>query len=119
MPIENALASVAVKNLKAAVTWYESVFGRPADVMPTPEVAEWQFERGGRLQVYQLAERAGGGSFNLAVTDIEDEIRKMHVLGIDVSGQSSNEKMKTLMITDPDGNHIAFVETLGQPKRIE
>jgi hypothetical protein len=24
-------------------------------------VAEWKFDRGGRLQVYQLPERAGGG----------------------------------------------------------
>ena len=27
-----------------------------------PEVAEWKFERGGWLQVYQLKERAGAGA---------------------------------------------------------
>jgi catechol 2,3-dioxygenase-like lactoylglutathione lyase family enzyme len=31
MKIENAIASVAVKDLKAATAWYEKVFGRPAD----------------------------------------------------------------------------------------
>src|ERR1700675_2133259 len=65
MPILNALASVAVKNLAAAVVWYEKVFGRPPDSRPMPEVAEWGFERGGGLQVYQLPERAGSGSFTL------------------------------------------------------
>jgi hypothetical protein len=59
MPIRNAIASVAVKNVRAASQWYERLFGRPADSKPMPEVAEWKFERGGWLQVYQLPERAG------------------------------------------------------------
>jgi hypothetical protein len=76
------------------------------------EVAEWKFEAGGWLQVYQLPERAGAGSFTLAVSDIAEEIRKLTALGIDTSQQSSNEKVKTVMITDLDGNHIAFAEAL-------
>jgi len=110
--IQNVLASVAVKDLKSAVKWYETVFGRPADSRPMPEVAEWKFDRGGWLQVYQLPERAGSGSFTLAVSDIQDEVRKIKALGIDTRQQSSSEKVKTLMITDPDGNHIAFAEAL-------
>ena len=31
-------------------------------------------------------------------------------LGIDTSQRTSGDKVKTLMITDPDGNHIAFAE---------
>src|ERR1700675_2737665 len=98
MPILNALASVAVKNLAAAVVWYEKVFGRPPDSTPMPEVAEWKFERGGWLQVYQLPERAGFGSFTLAVHDIQAEVRKMRALGVDTSQQSAGAKVKTLMI---------------------
>ena len=33
-------------------------------------------------------------------------------LGIDTSQRTSGEKVKTLVITDPDGNHIAFSETI-------
>jgi hypothetical protein len=76
MSIDNALASVPVKNLPAAVAWYEQVLERPADSRPMAEVAEWRFPRGGWLQVYQLAERAGGGSFTIAVTDIEEIIAR-------------------------------------------
>lgn len=112
--IQNVLASVAVKDLQAAVKWYEKLLGRPADSIPMPEVAEWKFERGGWLQVYQLPDRAGYGSFTLAVNDIADEVRKMNALGIDTSEQLSGEKVKTLMITDFDGNHIAFAEVLDQ-----
>jgi predicted enzyme related to lactoylglutathione lyase len=114
MSIDNALASVPVKNLQAAVAWYEQVLERPADSRPMPEVAEWQFPRGGWLQVYQLAERAGCGSFTLAVTDIDEIIERARKLGIDTSQKSSSPKVKTLMITDPDGNHISFAQTLGK-----
>ena len=114
MSIDNALASVAVKDLKAAMAWYERLFERPADSAPMPEVAEWKFPRGGWLQVYQLPERAGHGSFTLAVSDINQIVAHVQKLGIDTSNQSSGAMVKTLMIVDPDGNHIAFAEALDE-----
>ena len=76
------------------------------------EVAEWKFEGGGWLQVYQLPARAGGGSVTLAVTSIENAIARLGELGIDASRGTSGAKVKTVMITDPDGNSIAFAEAL-------
>jgi hypothetical protein len=61
MSIVNALASVAVKDLNAALGWYERVLGKPPDSRPMPEVAEWKFDRGGWLQVYKLPARANDG----------------------------------------------------------
>ena len=113
MPIENALASVAVRDLDAAVAWYEKVLGRPADHRPMAELAEWQFGRGGGLQVYRLAERAGHGSFTLAVGDLDAEIARLDALGVDTGQRASGANVKTLMITDPDGNHVAFAEATG------
>lgn len=52
MSIDNAIASVAVKELRSAVPWYEALLGRAPDSTPMPEVAEWKFPRGGWLQVY-------------------------------------------------------------------
>ena len=72
-----------------------------------PEVVEWKFPRGGWLQVYQLPERAGGGSITLAVSDIDEIIARAQKLGIDTTHKTSSPKVKTLMITDPDGNQIA------------
>jgi hypothetical protein len=77
-----------------------------------PEVAEWKFERGGWLQVYQLAERVGAGSVTLAVTSLDEQLSALAALGIDTSQRTANEKVRTVMITDPDGNHIAFAEAL-------
>jgi hypothetical protein len=75
-----------------------------------PEVAEWKFPRGGWLQVYELPERAGNGSVTLAVTQIGEVVAHVTKLGIDASQQTAGPKVKTLMIADPDGNHIAFAE---------
>jgi predicted enzyme related to lactoylglutathione lyase len=112
MSIDNAVASVAVKELRSAVRWYEALLGRAPDSTPMPEVAEWKFPRGGWLQVYQLPERAGGGSFTLAVSNIEEVVANVEKLGIDATQRNSGAKVKTLMIVDPDGNHIAFAEAV-------
>ena len=112
MKIHNAIASIAVKDLKAASAWYEKLFDRPADSTPMPEVAEWKFDRGGWLQVYQLPERAGAGSCTLAAGDIAEVKAHLQSMGIDTSEATSGEKVKTIMITDPDGNHLAFAEAI-------
>jgi predicted enzyme related to lactoylglutathione lyase len=112
MKIDNAIASVAVKDLKSAAKWYEKLFRRPADSTPMPEVAEWKFDRGGWLQVYQLPERAGSGSCTLAVSNIDEMVAHLESLGIDTSQRASGEKVKTVMIVDPDGNHLAFAEAI-------
>ena len=111
MPIENAIASVAVTNLNSAVDWYTNVLGKKPDSTPMPEVAEWKFTRGGWLQVYQLPERAGSGSCTLAVSSIDEQVAVLTRLGVDTSQRTSGASVKTVMITDPDGNHLAFAET--------
>jgi len=110
MSIDNAIASLAVKDLAAAVAWYETLFGRAADSNPRPEVAEWKFPGGGWLQVYQLRERAGNGSVTLAVTDLNEVLAHLKQLAIGTNQRTSSDRVKTVMISDPDGNHIAFAE---------
>ena len=112
MKIENAIASLAVKDLKTASAWSEKLFGRPPDSTPMAEVAEWKFDRGGWLQVYQLPERAGHGSCTFATDDIAAVKAHLQSLGIDSGNSSSGARVKTVMITDPDGNHLAFAEAI-------
>lgn len=112
MPIRNAIASVAVKDLKSASQWYERLVGRPADSKPMPEVVEWKFERGGWLQLYQLPERAGRGSVTLAVSSLEQQISDLKKCGIDAGEPMRSAKVNVVMIKDPDGNSIAFAEAI-------
>ena len=112
MPIRNAIASVAVSDLKSACQWYERLLGRPADSKLMSEVIEWKFERGGWLQVYQLPERAGRGSVTLAVSSLTQQIGELKKLGIDAGEPMRSPKVNVVMIKDPDGNSIAFAEAL-------
>ena len=112
MPIRNAIASLAVRDLVASLAWYEKLLGRPADSRPMAELGEWKFERGGWLQVYQGAERTGSGSVTLAVTSLEEQISAIRDAGMEPGEPIISEKVKVVMIKDPDGNSIAFAEAL-------
>ena len=48
----------------------------------------------------------------MVVRDIENEIRKLDGMGVDTGSRSSNPRIKTVMVSDPDGNHIALAEAL-------
>ena len=110
MTISNVFASVAVKNIMAAVQWYEKVIGPPADGTPMPELAEWKFEMGGCLQVYGLPERAESCSCTLVVSDIDSEAARLGKLGVTTGAQASGAPVKVFMAKDPDGKSIAFAQ---------
>jgi len=111
MAIENALASVAVKDLDRSAAWYAELLGSRGN-RPMPEVEEWMFPRGGGLQVYVGAERAGNCSFTLAVTDIDGHVRMLQSMGVDVGARTNSARVRTVMVKDPDGNSIALAEAL-------
>ncbi len=76
------------------------------------EVAEWKFERGGWLQVYQSKNQPGTGSVTLAVDNLEQQIAELKKLNIDPGREMGGDKVKIIMIKDPDGNSIAFAQAL-------
>lgn len=121
MTIENAVASLAVRDMGASVEWYRRLFGRAADSLPMAELAEWKFERGGWLQIYQNAERAGLGSVTLAVSSLDEQVSDLEKAGLGVGPPMISEKVKVVMIKDPDGNSIAFAEAretgIARPER--
>lgn len=112
MPIQNALASVAVRELQSTGPWYERLIGRPADSTTVPELAEWTFEGGGCLQVYQNPDRAGLGAVTLAVSDLDEQIVKLKQGGIEPGATMHSPTSQLVMIKDPDGNSIAFAQAL-------
>lgn len=77
-----------------------------------PEVAEWKFDGGGWLQVYQNRDRAGTGSVTLAVSDLDEQIVELRMSGIDPGAPMKSPKADVVMIKDLDGNSIAFAQAL-------
>jgi hypothetical protein len=114
MTITNALASLAVKDINSAAPWYERLLGKPADKRHA-ELAEWTFEAGGMLQVYQNAERPGSGSVTLVVSNLDEQVSHLEKCGLDAGRRMTSETANVVMIKDPDGNSIAFAEVQAQP----
>ncbi|WP_418317048.1 VOC family protein [Piscinibacter sakaiensis] len=112
MNIVNALAGLAVSDFAASTGWYERLFGRAADSTPMPKLAEWRFPRGGWLQIFEQADRAGKGSLTLAVDDRDAVAAHVQQLGIEVGQLTSSDQVRTLSVADPDGNLIVFAEAL-------
>jgi predicted lactoylglutathione lyase len=107
MTVTNALASLAVRDLKASTTWYEALLGKGSH--PMTEVVEWQLGGGGGLQLYEAPERAGQGSCTLIVSDIDALANKLRESGHAREVEPTrNDAVDTIMIDDPDGNSIAF-----------
>jgi hypothetical protein len=47
-----------------------------------------------------------------AGSSLDDQVMRLKKLGIDMRQRSSGDMVKTLMITDPDGDHLAFAEAI-------
>lgn len=110
MNIEHVLAVVPVSDIERANTWYETLFGRPADNNPMPVLVEWQVVPGGWVQVFVDPERAGSGLVNFAVDDLAEHVAQMRERGVaagDIEGVNKGVELST--ISDPDGNVIRLI----------
>ncbi|MGH2558268.1 MAG: VOC family protein [Thermomicrobiales bacterium] len=113
MPITNLLAVVTVGDFDAALTWYERLFGRPADRFPMAGLAEWQITSAGGTQLLHDAERGGGALLTLAVDDLERHVADIAERGITVGAITRGDMAQFASITDPEGNTVTFAEPLG------
>lgn len=110
MSIEHLLAVVPVSDLASANSWYEKLFGRPADNDPMPVLVEWQVVPGGWVQVFVDDERAGRGLLNFAVDDLEAHVARAAERGLEPGEIIEADKgVRLSALTDPDGNVIRFI----------
>jgi|EndMetStandDraft_7_1072992.scaffolds.fasta_scaffold149711_2 catechol 2,3-dioxygenase-like lactoylglutathione lyase family enzyme len=110
MAIRNVLAGVAVKDLDAATAWYGKLIGCPPHSRPMAELAEWEFARGGWLQVFEDAARAGSSSVTFAEDDLDGRLAELKKLGIGIGQTSESDYVRVAIIADPDGNQLVFAQ---------
>ena len=110
MPIEHVLAVVPVSDIERADTWYEALFGRPADNRPMPSLLEWQVTGAGWVQVTLDTDRAGSGLLNLAVDDLAATREELATRGVDTAEiEPVNKGVELSAMSDPDGNTITLI----------
>lgn len=111
-PAPRVLAGVAVRDVDAAVAWYERLFGRGPDARPMDSLADYHFPSGGVIQLIADPERAGRSLLTLAVDDLARELSDLRARGVDVGDLDDTTSAKVLIatVTDPDGNAITLVQ---------
>jgi hypothetical protein len=113
MNFQNALAGVAVKDIDAAIVWYEELIGRPPDIRPLSHVAAWQFPGGGWVEVFSDEGRAGKSLVIFAVASLNSQITALAEKGITATHITPSDDVgEVVMIEDPDGNQIVFAGPL-------
>ena len=113
MNFKNALAGIAVRDIEAAIAWYEDLIGRPPDVRPLSHVAAWQFPEGGWIEIFTDEKRAGQATVIFAVTSLESQLENLAEKGIPVSRMTPSADIgEVASINDPDGNQIVFAGPL-------
>lgn len=107
MSVNNALAGVAARDLKASAKWYEQLIGSPGK-QPMEEVFEWTLPGGGVLQVLEDAERAGSSSLTLSVTDLGGHVSGLPAQGVEIGDRTKSDQVNTAIVKDPDGNQAVL-----------
>ena len=110
MDVTHVFAGVAVSGFAAAYRWYVHLFGRAADMFPTDGEAVWRLTTTSSVYVVGDVERAGNGLLTLASDDLEGIANRLEAAGLAFTWDSRDTAPVKLMVTDDDGNRIAFFQ---------
>ncbi|SNT30606.1 VOC family protein [Rhodococcoides kyotonense] len=110
MQLDNIVAVLPVKDFATARDWYAALLGRPADVEPMDDVAEWQIADKAWIQVGVDPDVAGKSSVILGVSDLDAHVEYLRSSEIADGVLEEYPVVKTFTVLDPEGNKVVFVE---------
>jgi predicted enzyme related to lactoylglutathione lyase len=104
-------SGVPVSDFKGARLWYESFFGRPADIVAHETEVMWKVSDGGWLYILQDGARAGKGIVTVAVSDIDAAVSSLQGRGVGIGPiNPEGDAGRKAVTSDPDGNSIAIIQ---------
>jgi predicted enzyme related to lactoylglutathione lyase len=111
--VDYVFAALPVVHRDRAVAWFETVLGRPPDMLPHDAEAVWRLTDSASVYVVEDAERAGRGLLTLIVTDLDKTVTAIGSRGLLVSEfQEVPDAGHKAILYDPDGNRVELVELL-------
>ncbi len=106
--LTHVFAGIAVSDFDAAHGWYVLLFGRAPDMLPHDGEAVWRLTGSSSVYVVGDVERAGSGLLTLAVDDLDRLADRLRADGLAFTWESGGDAPLRLVISDDDGNRIAF-----------
>ena len=111
MQAEVLFTGVPTASLELAQPWYESLFGRPPDVVSNDHEVMWQVRDGGWLYVVQDKAHAGHALVAVAVSDLDQVLDEVVSRGIEAPVIETIPGVgRKAPVIDPEGNTVAFIE---------
>jgi len=109
--MEALFASVPVADLRIARTWYQSLFGREADIVPNASEVMWRVTEDGWLYIIEDPDRAGQTVVTIAVDDLDRLVSELASRGIS-SGpiEPVGDAGRKAQTPDLDGNMISWIQ---------
>jgi predicted enzyme related to lactoylglutathione lyase len=108
---EVLFSGIPTASLESAQPWYESLFGRPPDVVANDHEVMWEVREGGWLYVVEDKARAGHALVAVAVSDLGRLLDELEQRGFErpqveiVPGAGNKAPL-----VDPEGNRVALIE---------
>ncbi|QIG43250.1 hypothetical protein G5V58_11220 [Nocardioides anomalus] len=102
-------AGLSVRDLPAAVAWYERLFGTPPSMLPDDDEAVWEVAPGRSVYVERRPAHAGHGLVTLFVDDLSDLVAGASSRGLEPDlDETYDNGVRKVTYRDPDGNEVGF-----------
>lgn len=102
-------AGVPVSDYRAALPWYERLFGKAPAMFPNDIEAVWNLGDNQWIYIKQFPERAGNALQHIFVDDLESLAAGIAERGIQpVEEETYPGGVRKLIYRDPEGNQIEF-----------
>lgn len=110
--IESLTIGIAVKDVKEAAQWYQSLLGNVEIIEPAPGTIELKLTDNAWLQLDDTGYLTVGGSIvRFETKDIEDVHKTVKVLTSEVDDITTVEGVvKYFDFKDPSGNRLSYVQ---------
>lgn len=112
--IEHVFAGIAITDYQASLKWYVTLFGRAPDVIAVEgREAMWQLADKAWLYIVRDTDRAGKSLFTILVSDLDASLGALSARGMYLPEiETEPGKFRRAVLIDPDGNTIAFGQSL-------
>ena len=108
--VQGIYAAATVRDLEAALAWYQRFIGRPADDHPLPHMAQWRNMGAAGLQLWRDAERAGNAVMTIVVSDLSAEITRLAAERILPATEARGDFGAVANFFDQENNRIILAE---------